>query len=220
MNYYILNESTESKIIGPIFPQCQEFLKGYDNSFENKNSFFHFAHFKGLEVDFLPDCSSFLLKEKVRLTDLMSCYLGPGNDKLVSDSLYQVIKNFNCSDVQVFDCTLNKKLEIFSNYKWIHFVYNLEKYVDFSKSTYHHPDKELKKKSRDICNFDDYVKFDRELDTFALLTAKKTVINHKPLDFFTIGQINQKCYVSKKLKSEIEHLSGVDFKEANDILFL
>lgn len=220
MNYYILKEATDSKIIGPTFPQCQEFLKEYNNNYENNNSFFYFAHFKGLEIDFLPDSTSFFLKEKVKLTDLMSCYLGPGNDKLVSNSLYHIITHFNSSPLQVFDCILNKKNERFSNYNWLHFIYDLEKLVDFRQSVFHHPDSILKKRSKDIRNYNDYMEFDRELDTFGLLSAKKTVVNCSPLDFFTVGHLNQKCYVSENLKNDLKYMSGIEFEKANDIFFV
>jgi hypothetical protein len=219
--YFVISESTDSSIIGPSYPQCTGFLRGYLNERENKRSLYYFADFKGEKIDFIPDISAISVKERTKMTDLISCPLGPGNDKVISEKFYTIIQKVSKSRIQFFDCILNKKNEKF-RYKWVHFIYNLEKYVDYRKTTFFHPDMIIFDKTKKIKSYKDFIFFYDTHDTYGFIRSEKTCIKHKPLDFFVAGRFNQKCYVSENLKSKIESigLTGIEFILAKDIVFI
>jgi hypothetical protein len=218
--YYSFTDSTDTKVIGSHFPQCAGVLPGYNNEYENRLSLYYFAHQKGRKINFMPDLSAIKILERTKLTDLISCSLGPGNDLVVSTKFKDLIQKYNCSKYQLFQATLNKKKETFQ-YWWIHYMYTLEKTVDYEASTFFHADEGLSEKANSIKSYKEYKDFYDKEDTFGLIRATKTVLKHKPLDFFIIGQFNQTHYVSESLKQKIIDvgITGIEFKEATDIQF-
>ena len=218
--YFSLTETTDEKIIGKHYPQCSGFLTGYNNEYENPYSMFCFAYQKGKRINYKPDLSSIKIPEKTKLTDLISCSLGPGNDLVVSERLKNILNESKSSQYQIFETLLNKKNERFK-YWWIHFIYDLEKTVDFEASTLFHANKSLNKKVKSIKNYSEYLEFYDNEDTFGLVRTTNTVLKHEPLDFFIVGQFNQTRYVSEKLMNRInsEGITGIEFAEANDIHF-
>lgn len=218
--FYVLDHSIDHKHIGSEYPQCTGLVKGYNNEYENPFSLYYFAHQKGKKVDYQPDLSAIKIGLKTKLTDLVSCPVGPGNDWVVSSKFKSILKGFKTSPIQFFKCTLNRKEEKF-NYWWIHFLYSLEEQVDYAKSTFVHPYEELKEKLMNIKSYEDYRSFYDNDDTYGFVKATITFIDSAPLDFFVVGHFNQKHYVSERLKDElqIKEISGVTFKEATDVFF-
>jgi hypothetical protein len=218
--FYIINNSIDNKIIGNEFPQCTGTLKGYNNEYENPLSLYYFAHQKGIEIDYEPDLSAIKVGLKTKMTDYISCSLGPGNDSVISSKFRNLLKRYKTSPLQMFKCILNRKEEQFK-YFWIHYIYSLEKIVDYRQSVFSHPNEKFESKLRSIKSYEDYRYFYDNDDTYGLIRADKTVLNAAPLDFFVIGQFNQKHYVSEGLKDalEIKGISGLTFKEATDIHF-
>jgi len=147
--FYILEVSVVHKVIGNDFPQCIGLLKGYINELSNPLSLYSFAHRKGERIDYRPDLSAIKVGIKTQLTDLVSCSLGPGNDLLLSTKFKNIIKSFKTSPIQIFPAFLNRKSEIFK-YWWIHFIYSLERKVDYENSVFSHSDKKLEEKAKNI----------------------------------------------------------------------
>ncbi len=220
MQYFSITESTDEKIIGMHYPQCAGLLKEYNNDYENPYSLYYFAHQKGKRVNYKPDLSSIKILERTKLTDLISCSLGPGNDIVVSSRLKNIIKESKASQYQIFETILNKKNVKFK-YWWIHYIYNLEKVVDYEASRFSHTNDKLSLKAKNIKSHKEYKEFYDKEDTYGLIRATNIVLRHKPLDFFIVGQFNQTHYISKELKDRLvnEGITGLEFLEANDIHF-
>lgn len=214
--YFIIKQLIERKDIGPHYPQIQGFIKGYENDISNNRSLDYFGEFKGEEVAFIPDLSSMKAAERVKMTDLLSCYLGPGTDLVVSTKFYSIVSNFMTSKIQVFESLIHKKNENF-RYKWLHFVYNLESFVNYQKSKFSHPKKIFKKEVEAIKSQEDLHFFRKTIDKHYLLESQKLYIKHSELDFFVVGYFNQKCFVSEQLKNELEQqsLTGFVFQPSN-----
>ena len=92
-HYYRMKESIDAKIIGSHYPQCAGVLDGYNDEYENQYSLYYFAHKKGKKINYHPDLSSIKILERTKLTDLISCGLGPGNDWRFRDFSIPVIWN-------------------------------------------------------------------------------------------------------------------------------
>lgn len=220
-DYFIVKESIDSNVIGSHYPQCTGVLNGYNNEYINKKSLYYFAHQKGVKVKNKPDLSSIKVGQRTKMTDIISCSLGPGNDMVVSDKLFSLIKKAETSNIQFFDCLLHKK-EVNYKYNWVHFVYNLEEFVDYKKSVFFHPNEKILAQAKEIKDYKSFLVFYNEMDTYGFIKTEKTFIRHPLLDFFTVGRFNQKHYVSSEFKSKLlsEGLSGIEFEAADDIVFV
>jgi hypothetical protein len=218
--YYSITESTDEEVIGIHYPQCAGLLTGYNNEYENQQSLYYFAHQKGKKIDYTPDLSSIKILERTKMTDLISCGLGPGNDLVVSSRFKDIIEKSSSSQYQIFETILNKKKNKFQ-YWWIHYIYNLEKVVDYEASTFFHVNKQLRDKVKKIKSYKEYRQFYDKEDTYGFIRAINTVLKHKSLDFFIVGQFNQTHYASEKLKDKLvtAGITGLDFKIATDIEF-
>ena len=129
------------------------------------------------------------------------------------------IREFQTSEIQFFDCILHKK-QVPLNFQWVHFVYNLEKVVDYKRTIFTHPDENLHKKMKAINSYSSYIDFYENDDEWGLLRADKVFIDHEPLDFFLIGHFKQNIYVSERLKDEIfPKFTGFDLRKSSDIFF-
>jgi hypothetical protein len=218
--YFVIENSTDHKIIGSEFPQCIGTVKGYNDEYENPLSLYYFAHHKGKQIDFTPDLSAIRIGLKTKLTDSVSCSLGPGNDWVISSKFKNLLKPFITSPLQLFQCVLNRKEERFT-YWWVHYIYDLEKQVNYTQSSFTHPDEKLLPKLAKIKTYEDYRLFYEQEDEYGLIRATKTVLNSPPLDFFLVGQFNQQHYISERLRDEMQlkGLKGITYKEAADIVF-
>ena len=219
--YYLFKESIDHKVIGSHYPQCSGVLDGYDNEYENQYSLYRFAHQKGIEINYVPDLTAIKIFERTKVTDVISCGLGPGNDLVISPKFKSIITEFSSSKYQLFEATVNKKKEKFQ-YWWVHYIYDLEKFVDFKSSTFFHVKAELKEKADKIKNYQDYRKFYDEEDKLGFIKTTNTVLKHAPLDFFMVGQFNQTHYISQALKDRLvsENITGIEFELAEDIHFI
>lgn len=220
-DYFVVNKSCESNIVGPHYPQCTGLLKEYDNEYSNKKSLHRFAHKKGEKINYKPDLNSIKIGQRTKPTDVISCSLGPGNDMVVSNKLFNLIKQSKTSNMQFFDCLLHKK-ESSLQYKWAHFIYDLEEFTDYKKTIFYHPTEKILNKTKAIKDHHSFLKFYNEVDTYGFIRAEKTVLRHSPLDFFVVGRFNQKHYASSAFKALLiaEGITGIEFEVADDIQFI
>lgn len=216
--YYHLKKTADTKIIGNNYPQCKGPIKGYNN--EEKDSFYNFAYHKGRRVDFTPNLDGISIYKSSKLTDVISCPLGPGNDLIISDRFYNMLKSFKKSPIQFFDCFIYHK-ESRLKYKWVHFIYDFEKSVDYKKSRFFHQDESLSNEIKKISFYNDFVDFYENKDKFGFIRAQKIKLNTGGLDFFVIGRYNQNTYISAKLREAIlnERITGIEINEVDDIEF-
>ncbi len=218
--YFILEKSCDPKIIGNKYPQCIGTLGTYNNDYKNNKSLYYFAHQKGVKIEYTPDLNSIVIGNKTKTTSLISCSLGPGCDIIVSHKFKAILESFTTSHIQFFDCTLHQNKASFEYY-WIHFIFSLERLVDYENSLFFHPDIAINPHISNIKNYNNFIEFYNTIDTFGNITSKKIILNTKPIDFFIIGRFNQKIYVSEKLKNKIIEtgLTGMEFSNTNDINF-
>lgn len=220
-DFFVMTESIDSKVIGPEFPQCSDFLRDYDNTLDNSKSLFSFSYYKGRRSDITPDLTAIKANARTKMTDLLSCPLGPGNDLVISSRFYELLNDFKKSEIQFFDCVVNQKDNKY-NYKWVHFIFDLESYVDYSKSIFFHPDKSKRNELFKIRSYSDFKLFYEKDYTHGLVKSKKLYIEHEQLDFFLVGRFDQKCYVSERLKQKVEsmNLTGIEFIKSHEIFFI
>lgn len=216
--YFHLDRTADTKIIGNYYPQCKGVIKGYDN--EAENSLYNFGHHKGQKVAFTPNLDGITIHKNSKLTDVISCSLGPGNDLIISERFYNLLKLFKKSLIQFFDCYIYHR-ERRLKYVWVHFIYDLEKKIDYKKSLFIHPDDSLLGEINKITSYNEFIDFYENKDKFGFIKAQKNVLNTERLDFFVIGRYNQKTYISKRLRDVIlnEKITGIDFNEVSDIEF-
>lgn len=137
--FFHVDKSSDTKVIGSNYPQCSGVLKTYNNNSEI--SLTKFAYFKGNKVDFVPDLDGITLYKSSKLTDFISCSLGPGNDSVIGLTFFDLLSNHKLSDIQFFNCFLYKADEKYY-YIWLHYIYSLEEFVDYKKSVFTHPDED------------------------------------------------------------------------------
>lgn len=220
-NIFILNKATDPDVIGADYPQCVGVLKAYDNTYENNKSLYYFAHYKGKYVQFVPDLGSIKVSAKAKLTDIISCSMGPGNDLIVSPRMCELLTEYKTSEIQIFDCVLTKK-DVKYKYYWLHFIYSLEKKVDYKRSILNHVDPELRSAASEISSFDQFDDFYNTRDEYGLVYSSKLTLKSNKLDFFLVGRMDQKIYLSERLKNEIQkcELTGIEFEIAHGIGFV
>ena len=216
---YIIQNCTNKKTIGSDYPQCISLIKNYDVT--EFNSITNFSSYKGKKVAFIPNLDGLKLDLKAKLTDFISCGLGPGNDSIISHNFFKILEKSVTSSFQQFNCSLYQNDEAME-YVWLHYIYTLENKVDFAKSEFTHVDISLQSHLQKISSYNDFEYFYNTYDEYGLIRAKKTILKSPPLDFFVIGRFNQKHYVSERLKNEMEciGITGIEFEEADDMIFI
>jgi hypothetical protein len=219
--YFRIEGSINPRIIGPDYPQCQDYLKSYNDELSNKRSVYSFAFFHGKRADITPDLNSIVAREKAVMTDLLSCSMTFGADMVFSTRLLETIQLFRASEFQVFEATIHKKKISHTNYRWIHFVYGLEPFIDFKKSCFYYPDPIVQEKANDIRDYEGLQKFRLIQEKHWFLTAREMHLSCAPFDFFVVGDVDQNVFVSKRLKNAIETsgFTGVEFFEAPYVSF-
>lgn len=216
--YFHLDKAVSPSIIGAQYPQCKGLTRGYDEDAEH--SFYQFAHHKGERVDYIPNLDGIVLYKSAKMTDVISCSRGPGNDLIISKKFHNLLKDFKAGPVQYFDCFVYRN-DVRYEYVWVHYVYDLEKNVDYTESIFDHPDKKMMPYIKAIKSYDEFINFYKLRDEFGLVRADSIVLNTEPMDFFAIGRYNQKTHISVALKKAIteENITGVEINNGDNILF-
>ena len=212
MEVMIIKSSSDPKNVGNNFPQTVLLSKNETDDLE------FLSTQKGKRIEKKISLNNILLSPGAILTDAISCSLGAGNDMIVSDKLYKLIKESNVDPVQFFDVSFKFNKEIITNYHWLHFVYELEPFINFKKTKYNVEQfPELKKNV--ITDYDTFKKFSEGKDKYGFLRSKKTVLlesfNQK-LDLFVLSPIDQNIYISKLLYEKMIEwkITGLDYEEA------
>jgi hypothetical protein len=216
--YYFIDESIDTKIIGPHYPQIELIDVKIEDGLDE------IAHSKGRRMKKVSKVFNIKLPARGKLTDAISCSLGAGFDLMVSNKLYKILKTFSCTSIQFFPVTFQHKNETISNYRWIHFTYELEHHIDFSASTY---DPAILKKinSNKPATYKDYLSIIKtDAGKYNWLRLSKTVLKKtfpKEEDFFMLCAANQKRYISEGLYEELikNKITGLDFHKGKDLQF-
>ena|SRR3989344_8685466 len=215
VSFYYIENSTELKVVGN-YPQIidyEERKKINSNSISNDE----FAKYKGRNCDFTPNLDTYILHSKAKLTDYVSCALCPGGDMLISKKFSSLINKHKFAGIQVFNSSVKQLSEAPITFDLIHFNYCLEDKINFFLTEYNYniyP--ELKNGS--IKDYPEYLNFRKIIDKRGMLRATKLVLNSDfdtTLDFFVLSWLDQRIYISEKLKNSLAEskITGVEIKQ-------
>nr|WP_314839376.1 DUF1629 domain-containing protein [uncultured Flavobacterium sp.] len=215
MNYYIIQESGNLKIIGK-YPQVQT-IHNNCHVWDEPKFVEHIHHEK---VDFEPITSNAILHKKSKQTDLINVNgaMGFSGKLLISGKLKTILENNRKSGMQFFKAPIIQN-DILINDYWLLNMYEFSnEFVDFNKSTIYYrkynPNEIedfniIHKKSLE--DFNGQIKINTMFDEFYLysISIKPNIID----DFFQLN-FTQKYVVSEKLKKEIEDAdcTGIEFQ--------
>lgn len=215
MKFYTIKESISSKVIRPEYPQ----MECIDISI--KDGLDKICKLKGKRTSKVGKIFNLKLPPKSKLTDVISCSLGAGGDFIVSKRVHDIMKELNVSSVQFFPIQFEHKEELFTNFYYAHFVYELEKFIDFKKSSY---DPFFVKginsnKPKNYEDFSKLVELHKKYNHFRL--AKTFLQKQFPFDedLFVLSFANQKRYIGERCYSIIktENITGIDIDLATDL---
>lgn len=212
----VISNSSDTEKIGNAYPQT-EYLTDYDT-----DDLGFLALNKGKRINKKLTLNNIKLRTTAKLTDAISCSLGAGNDMLVSNKFYTLLKNFNCNHIQFFNVQFEYKKKVIDDYLWLHFIYDLEENINFKLTKYNNNIfSELKIKKFET--YKQFKSFIEENDPYRQLRSVKTVLSKEfpeNIDIFILSQIDQNIYISEKLYSEIDknNISGLDFTKSELIL--
>jgi hypothetical protein len=136
MEYYILSNATEEKIIGKKYPQCKGMPSGLGLTskwFEQPNSMTKLTNdeFPNFEPELI-----FELEEKAILTDVVSPSNISAKGMLVNEKVKNILSNFTLMEHKYYPATLIHK-EQKLNYYWLHFVKKDLIGLDLDKSIFY-----------------------------------------------------------------------------------
>lgn len=209
MNYYILSNSTDEKIVGDI-PQVR---MGPEYNFDKSNSIrdisrYHFPEFE-------PDLSFFVTTPKAKLTDVITVSgLISAKGFLINEKVKNILDNHKLVSRKYYVAKVYHKNQSLPYYWW-HVVSDLTHCIDYNQTTF--MIKRLFKVEVDnftIVSSEDLKKKKYEIGTLKNMVPNKLVLNNafdKTLDLFIIGGFNDEIFISEKLKLELEQqkVSGI-----------
>ena len=208
----IIQNASSSKKIGGVYLQT-EFL-----SDDETDDLDFLSCKKGERIERPLLLNNILLHKRSKLTDAISCSLGPGNDMIVSPKLHAILQQSTPGPVQFFDVSFHYNNEIINNYRWMHFIYELEHLIDFSRTTYNtglFP----QLLTKPINTYEEYQTFSKKKDKWGLLRSTETALHHSfntDLDIFSLSPLDQHIYISLPLYEKFieQNISGLDYIEA------
>jgi hypothetical protein len=229
MEYFIIRESLDAKIIGRKYPQVKEVIIPTtcdDNLFIQS-----FQEKKAPENVLLPKA---LLWKSAKLTDLLSAgMIGLNKNLLISKKLAYILQESNLSGFQFFETTVLTQSGLATQYTIVHPCDFYFKIIDYSQSEigyylFSSFDKEPKKKLN-VNSEEEMIaevqKFEESIangthDFNNLLIKKVRFLKNSNIDFFSLRCVygGLGFYVSERLKEVIEKAgcTGIVFTEPNE----
>ena len=215
--YYTITESSDSKTIGPEYPQMECI------DIDIKDGLDALSLHKGKYIKKVDKIYNLRLPVKGKITDVMSCSLGAGGDFIISERFFNILRHVNCSSVQFLPITFEHKKSLHNNFYYVHFTYKLEKFIDYEKSVYNEYFIEglNKNKPKNYTEYSRLVNKHKKYNHFRLV---KTIFQETfpaEEDLFVLSFANQNKYISTRLFEIIKSkkITGVEIKRANDIGF-
>jgi len=222
MKYYILDHSTEAKIVGTQCPQIQKMVKGYDE--EASNSIYLLDKYYEELPPFTPNLDAFQLHARSKPTDLLTNVFS--NGLVISKKLKQIFEQYKLCKHTFFEATLQHKVKVYNNYYWLHVVSDYTDYVDYSNSKFFiysnflHNLGYIKIDSKaDYATKREKVKKDNPGKTIAIWSERiKFIPNFYEyhLDFFKVGTFSSNIFISDKLADTLlqNNITGIVIKDA------
>ncbi|MBK8922395.1 MAG: hypothetical protein IPM81_12975 [Saprospirales bacterium] len=137
MEYFIMSKSTDPKVIGPKYPQCEKMCG------EERGEYYYPAPWSVSkipsegELKVLPKVDCFELKYHAKVTDLISAIqLSASSVMLISERFYNLLMNFNCMRSVVFESKVIHRQKSYP-YRFLYFPEHHLHFVDFNKSHFY-----------------------------------------------------------------------------------
>lgn len=215
MQYFVLSEAAGTAETGPEFPQSQSMTSGYD--YDGERSIHRLAECKSKRPSFSPDLDALVLHPQAKRTDVISSAMLGGQGLLVSERLKNLLTGFLLPEHVYFPAVIVHKNERFSNFQWLHLISDYRKVVLFDQSIF----KMNQVGFEDIIkfrDFDDYQRFEKDVDKFELLRSVKIVLDSGALhglDMFVLSQFDVNIYISEKLVNKLlsEKVTGIEISK-------
>lgn len=225
MKYFIMEESSNEKIVGSNFPQVYKFIKGYDE--EAPNALFSLYKYKDTFPDYVPNLDGVMLASYAKLTDFVSNGFSR-RLRILSHTAKAVLEQYNLCPHQFYPLGLYKR-KIKYDYYLLNFVSNYSDFVDYERTTFQEYDITSGYKS---CSFlvHSKEKFWEKRTRIEIdkgiswgVWGDRIVMNKefdRELDFFVISILDGNIYVSERLKNAIETagLTGWEFTPATNLI--
>lgn len=226
--YYIIEATYEGKVIGPMYPQCQKFIKEYDPDVEG-GIYWLYDQVKGKKdilIKPLIDCYILSLRSKVT-NALSTVCLEPFLDKKTID----IISQYNIGNHQIFQSKVLRN-KIYYDYYYLYLKENVLKHIDLQKTIFIEEDSSHNRYETytgisSLKELDDLrYKLWKSPEGIRLLVPYKISLKksfNKNLDIFDIPIIDKTsyAYISQRLKEHLEkeNITGLTFTEAQNLYF-
>ena len=132
--YYTINESLNPQIVGKDFPQCRDFIKGYNPYAEH--ALISLYDYIDAFPDYIPYLDGFKLAGSAKLTDFVSSAFC-GNLFIVSERARQLLETYNLGPHRFYSLGLYKR-NVRHNYYMLHIIINPDytEDVNYSQSIF------------------------------------------------------------------------------------
>ncbi|HEY4194022.1 MAG TPA: DUF1629 domain-containing protein [Mucilaginibacter sp.] len=229
MKYYTFEPACDTKETGPVYPQIQKWKPGYDSN--SATSFYSYLKkSKDVFADFIPNLDGLIVNGRARPTDLVSSFTSGGF--IVSEKLKLIFEKHNLAPHRFYPAKVIYKSKNLEGYFWMHVISNLTDFIDYSDSAFviskHFDPSPIPIKLISKENYlekaksleDDYSKNN---GSYLSIKSEKLKLDDRfdrKLDFFTIGNFDNRFYISQDLRDSIieNHITGCDIKPANHIM--
>jgi hypothetical protein len=223
--YYIIEHSSDEKIIGTDYPQVHNFIKGYKENAPFALDEFYECKRKSYPdfPDFIPDLGGMRLSGRAKLTDWLSTSFGLA---LISPKFREILEKFNLCPYRFYPVTLYVR-NVPYNYFYLHIISDYSDFVDYKKSTFLECTSYENREYIYVESKEDMLRKREEIEnlnkgTTWTIWSDKIVMNSKfnrELDFFVVSRIDANRYISERLKNEItkNNFTGLDFITADKL---
>jgi hypothetical protein len=165
----------------------------------------------------------FELKKRAKLTDTLWS-LSVHNGFLINEKVKNIIENHNIMRHQYFDTKVYDKNDKEYQYYWLHLSEpDLTKTIDFPKSLFCRKELLTRKEDIKLNSYEEYENICKQLDIISSVDVDKIALSDrfdKSLDMFYFLPLDNKIYISEKLKTALENanVAGFEIKVADNFL--
>lgn len=219
MQYYILKNSNEKKVIGSQYPQIQE--AGGAIRRNASDSIYRVP--SGSFPDFTPNLNYLILHPKAKLTDVLSA-AHISNGFIVNQKVKDIFDEFNLIDHEYYPALISHNGTLYNNYFWFCPIGDLINLIDFNKTEFYKTNffgQRLTTKKNSFSNFREFNEYKKTLSRKEKIASETIYFNSEILDFslFKITSINHKIFISKDLYASLHSnkIEGFDFLDSKFI---
>jgi hypothetical protein len=218
MEYFLLGNTTDEKIVGKQYPQCKGMPSGLGLTskwFEQANSMTNLNNneFPNFEPELI-----FELDEKAKLTDVVTPSNISAKGLLVNDKLKNILDSFNLIEHRYYPAILIVNGEK-RHYYWLHFKESNDvflNYIDFEKSSFYIGNlARWKEATIDINTIDEYYQIKKSIGfktiNFEQLYFKEN-FKQNPIELFYIDNLHNDFIINDVLKNTLQTLGIKGFE--------